>query len=130
MAGYAFGGDNQAAASRCGSAPWEDLGAVTLTNPPQLYLDLSDPVRPHRFYRAWQTNQPSLRPALDVGMAKEITLAGAIGSNVRIDYINQIDPIEAWTTLDTITLTNTTQPYFDLDMWGQPTRLYRLVPAP
>ena len=111
-------------------ASWQALDAVTLTNSPQLYFDLSDPVRPYRFYRVWQTNVPSVRPALDVGMATEITLTGAIGSKVRIDYINQIGPTDAWVTLDTVTLTNTTQPYFDLTMFRQPTRLYRLVPGP
>jgi hypothetical protein len=33
-------------------------------------------------------------------------------------------------TLDTVTLTNTTQLFFDVTMFRQPTRLYRLVPVP
>ncbi len=103
---------------------------MTLTNAPQLYLDLTDPVRPYRFYRAWQAHAPSVRPAVDVSMATELTLTGAIGSNVRIDYINQIGPIDAWVTLDTLTLTNTAEPYFDLTMWRRPPRLYRLVQVP
>ncbi len=109
---------------------WQTLDTMTLTNPPQLYLDLSDPLRPSRFYRVWQTNVPSVRAVLDLGMATEIPLAGAIGSTWRVDCINQIGPTNAWVTLDTVTLTNTTQPYFDLTMWLQPPRLYRLVPVP
>jgi hypothetical protein len=109
---------------------WQTLGAVTLTNTPQLYLDLSDQMPPQRFYRAWQANVPSVLPALSVGMAEEITLTGGVGSKVRVDYINQFGPIDAWVTLDTVTLTNTTQPYLDLGMWRQPARLYRLVPVP
>jgi hypothetical protein len=34
-----------------GGPTWQMLGARSLTNPPQLYLDLTDPVRPYRFYR-------------------------------------------------------------------------------
>ena len=33
-------------------------------------------------------------------------------------------------TLDTVTLTNTSQLYFDTTAWGQPERLYRLMPLP
>jgi len=49
---------------------------------------------------------------------------------VRVDYINQIGPTDAWVTLDTITLTNPTQCCYDLTMWQQPPRLYRLVTVP
>ena len=111
-------------------APWQALGALTLTNPPQLYLDLADPVWSHRFYRAWQSNLPSVMPAVGVDMATELTLTGAVGGKLRIDYINQLGPTDAWVTLDTVTLTNTTQPYFDLGTWRQPARIYRLVPVP
>jgi uncharacterized repeat protein (TIGR03803 family) len=113
-----------------GATPWQPLDVVTLTNVPQLYLDLSDPVPSQRFYRAWQTNGPSASPTINVSMATEITLAGAPGDKLRIDYINQFGPTDAWVTLDTVTLTNTAQLYFDLTMWRQPTRLYRVVPVP
>ena len=63
-------------------------------------------------------------------MATEIPLTGALGDKVRVDYINQLGPIDAWVTLDTVTLTNTTQLYFDVTMFRQPPRLYRLVPVP
>jgi hypothetical protein len=49
---------------------------------------------------------------------------------VRIDYINVIGPTDAWVTLATVTLTNTTELYFDLTAFRQPPRLYRLVAVP
>jgi len=47
-----------------------------------------------------------------------------------VDHINQFGPIDAWVTLATVTLTNTSQLYFDPSAIGQPARLYRLVPVP
>jgi hypothetical protein len=49
---------------------------------------------------------------------------------LRLDYINPIGPTNAWMTLDTVTLTNTAQLYFDVSVIGQPPRLYRIVPQP
>jgi hypothetical protein len=59
-----------------------------------------------------------------------LTLAGTIGSSMRIDYINQFGPIDAWVTLATVTLTNTSQLYFDISAPYQPPRLWRIVPVP
>jgi formylglycine-generating enzyme required for sulfatase activity len=111
-------------------AQWLWLTNVTIESTPQLYLDLSEPLPAERFYRASQTNVPSARPMLEMSLATEIPLAGAIGSSVRVDYINQFGPTDAWVTLDTVTLTNTTQLCFDVTMFRQPTRLYRLVAGP
>jgi hypothetical protein len=47
-----------------------------------------------------------------------------------LDCINQYGPTNAWMTLDTVTLTNTSQLYFDTSAVGRPPRLYRIVPAP
>jgi len=47
-----------------------------------------------------------------------------------VDYINQFGPTDAWVTLDTVTLSNTPQLYFDVAAPGQPPRLYRLVQVP
>ncbi|MGA2867319.1 MAG: hypothetical protein ABSF95_22820 [Verrucomicrobiota bacterium] len=110
--------------------PWLSLSNFTLASTPQLCFDLSEPLPAQRFYRAWQTNAPSARPVVDLGLATEIPLAGAIGSSVRIDYINVIGPTDAWVTLATVTLTNTTELYFDLTAFRQPPRLYRLVAVP
>jgi hypothetical protein len=49
---------------------------------------------------------------------------------LRLDYINQFGPIDAWVTLATVTLTNTSQLYFDVSAPGQPRRLYRVVQVP
>jgi hypothetical protein len=67
-------------------------------------------------------------PSLDLHLVPAITLTGNIGHSVRVDYINQVGPIDAWVTLATVTLTNTSQLYFDVSAPGQPQRLYQLVP--
>ena len=60
-------------------------------------------------------------------MVPAITLTASVGSSLRLDYINQFGPIDAWVTLDTVTLTNTSQLYFDISAPGQPQRFYRLM---
>jgi hypothetical protein len=50
------------------------------------------------------------------------------GRGLRLDCINQFGPTDAWVTLDTVMLTNTSQLYFDVSAPGQPPRLYRLLP--
>jgi hypothetical protein len=112
------------------AAQWLSLSNLTLTTTPQLCFDLSEPPPAQRFYRAWQTNAPSARPVLDLRLATEIPLTGAAGSSVRVDYINQLGPTDAWVTLDTVTLTNTPQRYFDATAFGKSTRLYRLIASP
>ena len=107
---------------------WFSLSDVTLSSGPQFCFDLGQPLPAQRFYRAWQTNGP--RPKLDMSLATEIPLTGAVSSSVRIDYINAIGPTNAWVTLDTVLLTNTTELYFDVTAFRQPTRLYRLVALP
>jgi uncharacterized repeat protein (TIGR03803 family) len=111
-------------------AAWQELGAVTLTTTPQFYADLSEPLASSRFYRAWQTNVPNVSPSLQLNLVTKLTLTGASGSQSRIDYINQFGPTDAWVALDTVSLTNTTQPYCDFTMFRKPARLYRLVPLP
>ena len=107
-------------------AAWRSLASLTLTNTPQIWFDLSDPLPAQRFYRAWAAGTP---PALNLGLATVITLTGTIGTSMRIDYINEFGPTNAWVTLDTVTLTNSPRLYFDTTMFGQPPRLYRLVPG-
>jgi hypothetical protein len=63
-------------------------------------------------------------------MVPAITLTGGIGNSVRLDYIKRFGPTDAWVTLNMVTLTNTSQLYFDTSAPGQPERLYRLVPVP
>jgi hypothetical protein len=112
------------------TANWDTMATMSLTNASQFYFDLSAPLPPQRFYRAWQSGTPSVMPSLDLHLVPAITLTGTIGHSVRLDYINQFGPTDAWVTLDTVTLTNTSQLYFDVSAPGQPQRLYRLVQVP
>lgn len=107
---------------------WSSLSNLTMSGGPQLCFDLCQPLPAQRVYRAWQNNGP--RASLDATMATEIPLTGAVGSSVRVDYINQFGPTDAWVTLDTVLLTNSPQFYYDLTAFRQPARLYRLVPLP
>jgi hypothetical protein len=109
---------------------WTTLGSLSLSSTSQYYFDLTLPLPPERFYRAWQTATPGVISNLDLHMIPAITLTGNIGSSVRLDYINQFGPTDAWVTLDTVLLTNTSQLYFDVSAWRQPQRLYRLVQVP
>jgi hypothetical protein len=111
-------------------ANWLPLDTVNLTNPPQYCVDASTPLPPQRFYRAWQTGTPAVLPLLNLNFVPAITLTGNIGDQLRLDYINQFGPTDAWVTLDTVTLTNTSQLYFDVSSIGQPARLYRITPVP
>jgi hypothetical protein len=118
-------------ASYLSPAPnWTTLGSISLTSTSQYYFDLTLPLPPQRFYRALQTGTPGVMPSLDLHLVPAITLTGNIGHSVRLDYINRFGPIDAWITLDTVALTNTSQLYFDTSSIGQPQRLYRLVPLP
>ena len=112
------------------SANWAALDNVALTNTSQWYFDLSTPLPPQRFYRAWQLGPTSVAPALDLHLVPALTLTGAVGKAVRVDYINQFGPTDAWVTLDTVTLTNTSRIYIDLSAIGQPPRLWRVMPVP
>jgi hypothetical protein len=112
------------------TANWETMAVMSLTNASQFYFDLSAPLPPQRFYRAWQSGTPSMRPSLDLHLVPAITLTGDIGHSVRVDYINQFGPTDAWVTLDTVTLTNTSQLYFDTSACRQPQRLWRIIPVP
>lgn len=109
--------------------PVTQLAVTNENNTTEAYIDWPR-VSPHRFYRAWQTNGVSQPPLLSMQPIPAITLTGAVGSLVRIDYINQIGPTDAWVTLATVSLTNAAQGYFDTSAIGQPARLYRLVSGP
>ena len=107
---------------------WLSLTNATLSAGPQFWFELAQPLPAQRYYRGWQANGPSA--PLAMSLATEIPLTGTIGSSVRVDYINAIGPTNAWVTLDTVVLTNTTQLYFDTSACRQPQRLYRLVQIP
>ena len=109
---------------------WATLGSVTLASTSQYYFDLTLPLPPQRYYRAWETGTPGVIPSLDLQMVPAITLTGSIGQSMRVDAINQFGPTDAWFTLDTVTLTNGSQLYFDTSAWRQPPRLYRIMRLP
>ncbi len=113
------------------TAHWQTMATITLSNAWQWCFDVSDPLPAQRFYRAWRAGAPGKGPSLaQFGMVPAITLTGNIGDALRLDYINQFGPIDAWETLAAVTLTNTSQLYFDVSTIGQPARLYRIVPLP
>ncbi|HEY5909791.1 MAG TPA: choice-of-anchor tandem repeat GloVer-containing protein [Verrucomicrobiae bacterium] len=107
---------------------WSTFDQVLIHNSPQWYFDLSAPSA-QRFYRASQPGALN-SPVLACDSLVALTLSGTAGNNVRVDYINQSGPIDAWVTLATVTLTNTSQLYIDTSGIGQPARLWRLVPLP
>ncbi len=108
---------------------WYELDSRVLTNSPQIFIDAAS-LRPRRFYRSSQPGMPSVIPALALQLVPAIALTGNIGDVFRLDYINRYGPVDAWLTLDTVTLTNTSQLYFDTSAPGQPERLYRLSQVP
>jgi hypothetical protein len=112
------------------TADWKTMATMTLSNTSQFYFDVSEPRPPQRFYRAWQTGTPGVVPSLNLNFVPAITLTGNVGGSLRLDYINAIGPTDAWVTLDTVTLTNMLQLYFDVSVLGQTARLYRIVPVP
>jgi hypothetical protein len=109
---------------------WQTAATMTLSNASQFYFDVSEPLPPHRFYRVWQSGTPGAAPSLNLNFVPAIALTGNVGSSLRLDYINVIGPTNAWVTLDTVTLTNTSQLYFDVSMLGQSGRLYRITTLP
>jgi hypothetical protein len=118
-------------ADSLGATPnWLPLNIVSLGSTSQYCFDLTMPLPPQRYYRAWQTAPPGATLSLELQPVPAITLTGSIGNSVRVDAINRFGPIDAWVTLDTVTLTNTSQLYFDVSAPGQPQRLYRLVQVP
>jgi uncharacterized repeat protein (TIGR03803 family) len=108
---------------------WLPLDSVTLTTIPQYYFDLTQPLPPQRYYRL-KGGGGHAPPVLNLYLVPAITLTGNAGDHLRLDYINQFGPTDAWVPLNTVTLTNSTQLYFDISSPGQPQRLYRIVSPP
>ncbi len=110
-------------------ANWNPLTSVSLTSTSQYYFDLSTPLPPGRFYRAWTTGAAATVPALLLNITQSVTLTGNVGDRLLLQNFDAGTPTN-WTSLATITLTNTTQTYFDLSSVGHPGRMYQVVPAP
>jgi uncharacterized repeat protein (TIGR03803 family) len=113
-----------------GVSAWQPLTNFTLSVTNEFCFDLTKPLPAARFYRAWQAAPTTITPAIDLDLIPALTLNGAVGSLIRVDGINAIGPTNAWFTIDTVTLTNTSQLFFDISAPGQPRRLYRLVTSP
>src|SRR5262249_38829459 len=67
-----------------------------------------------------------------VGLYPGITITGFIGSTLEIDYTVDLNTNSGWTSLGTVTLTNTTQFWgdqtVDVSSGNAPRRFYRVVP--
>lgn len=68
--------------------------------------------------------------SLDINMVPAISVAGEIGTNYALQFINAIGPTNNWTNLATFVITNNPQVYCDVSAIGQPKRFYRLVQTP
>lgn len=112
------------------SASWLPLAKMTISEGPLTYIDPTFPIRARRFYHAWQPPSPGSSGLLNLTQVPAIRLHGDVGSIMRLDYIEQYGPTQAWFTLATIALTNTSELYFDTSAIGQPARLWRIVPVP
>jgi len=112
------------------AAPWLPLDTISMASTSQWCFDLSAPLPPQRFYRAWQLAPASVIPSLDLYLIPALTLTGSPGDAARVDGINAVGPTDAWFTLATVKLTNSSQLYFDVAAVGQPQRLYRMIPLP
>ncbi len=113
------------------SPNWAQLATVTMGGiigpGSQWYFDGLACSAGQRFYRVSHDNDGSIVPGLEFRPVPAITLRGTVGNSVWIDYINQVGPTNAWAQLATVTLTDTSQPYFDTSSVGQPPRLYRVA---
>jgi len=109
---------------------WQALAELTLSTVPAYYFDLSEPLPSQRYIRVRQLSPATTGPDCKIYLIPALRVIGLVGQSVRIDYINQLGPVNAWLTLDSVTLTNTSQLYFDISAPGQPPRLYRLVTLP
>jgi uncharacterized repeat protein (TIGR03803 family) len=108
---------------------WQPLETVNLTSPLQYCFDASSPLPPQRFYRAWQSGTPVLLPSLGQPViVPAINVSGNVGDTLELDYINQMGPTNGWVKLATVTLTNTSELYFDFTAPEKPARLYQIVP--
>jgi hypothetical protein len=72
-------------------------------------------------------NSPRL---LDLAMYAGITVGGEPGQTCRIEYVDAFGDTNAWATLTTLVLTNSTQFYLDQDSGIRSKRFYRVVWMP
>lgn len=70
-----------------------------------------------------------LDPRLAVANCALVTVTGAVGGQYRLDYVNQVEATD-WKPVATITLTNASQIYVDLESVTNHPRYYRAVRLP
>jgi hypothetical protein len=79
-------------------------------------------------------SQPAILQVLPdvvgVDMVPRVAIQGEIGYSYALQYVYLPAPTNAWQTIDTLTITNQPQYYYDLSGIRQPTRFYRLVQVP
>lgn len=118
------------AASLAAPSTWISLETIQMSDATQYWFDLTLPLPPQRFYRGWQTNTTDVAPGLELHFIPTLTLTGNVSDVIRVEGINAVGPTDAWFTLADVTLTNSSQLYFDVTARGQPARLYRLTLNP
>jgi uncharacterized repeat protein (TIGR03803 family) len=109
---------------------WAGLATLNVASNPVLFGDPTLQLPPLRFYRTSQFTLADAPSVLGLQFVPGILLTGNPGDKRRVDFINAIGPVDAWSPLGTITLTNSPQLFFDSSAHDQPRRLYRIVPLP
>jgi hypothetical protein len=94
-----------------------------------VFMDASFSLPEQRMYRVCAESRYA--PWLRIYRTAAICLSGGVGTRLQIDYLNAIGPPDAWRTIDTVTLTNSTQLYYnEALLWGKSRKVYRVVPLP
>ncbi|MHC1766378.1 MAG: PQQ-binding-like beta-propeller repeat protein [Verrucomicrobiia bacterium] len=100
-------------------AAWTELTTVALAAPPTALLDPSVPLAPQRFYRAVGASRLALQ------LCPGWNLAGPVGAEYRIDYVDAPLAGTDWKALTTVTLTNNSQLFIDVTATNRFQRYYR-----
>lgn len=87
------------------------------------------PAAPSRCHRAWQPGPVAPPRLAGPEFVPALTLTGAPGDRLRVDGIPAAGPVDAWSALGRVTLTNTSQLFFDPTPIPAPPRLCRIVPV-
>ena len=105
---------------------WMPLEAGIIASQPQFYHDGSAAGRAARFYRLVSSSAPSMLHAQAV---PRVRLVAEVNQDYVLEYRLASGPSNSWAFLDTVSVTNVPQFYYDDTAVGQSARLYRLIPA-
>ena len=64
--------------------------------------------------------------SLGIKLVPALSLTGEVGATYQVEYADALAATNVWTPLDSRTLPNSPQLYFDSSAVGQPARYYRL----